>query len=131
MKKSIVLFVSLLLLTLAFTNPAEKLHQKAMENVTSQVLYKKIDLVEKKKNPFILKRIASRVNPIKVKKLAENYSDKTVSRKNLVFFSLTKTQFNNGTHYLGFGILNRVFIPSQVESYLVDKLSFTNIIYGI
>lgn len=121
-KQFILLFVTVLIFGLIFTNPSEIDHIDNVKSKLKTAFKKKMsaELIENNDNEDSFAMLGNGLGLMLGDTFIDNLTDGFISRENYVLFSLTKATYQEQEKTIGFGILGNVFLSEKIEKIYED-----------
>tara|TARA_R100000935_G_scaffold29362_1_gene49649 strand:+ start:1395 stop:1796 length:402 start_codon:yes stop_codon:yes gene_type:complete len=121
-KQFILLFVTVLILGLIFTNPSENEHIDTVKSKLKTAFKKKMsaDLLENKDNEDSFAMLGNGLGLMLGDTFIDNLTDGFISRENYILFSLTKATYQKQEKIIGFGVLGNVFLSEKIDKIYED-----------
>lgn len=121
-KQFILLFVTVLILGLIFTNPSETDHIDTVKSKLKTAFKKKMsaDLLENNDNEDSFAMLGNGLGLMLGDTFIDNLTDGFISRENYVLFSLTKATYQEQEKTIGFGVLGNVFLSEKIDKIYED-----------
>ena len=125
-KQFLILFSSLLVLILVFTNPSELNHIETVKSKLKMAFKKKMasEMIDENTDSMesLGKGIGLMLGDVFIDKIADGY----ISRNNYFLFSTTKAEYKGETKIIGLGILGNVFVTDKLDELFEEKDELPN-----
>ena len=119
-KQFYLLFITMVILGLVFTNPTEENHINTVKSKLKTAFKKKMSsqLLENNDDSFAM--LGNGLGLILGDTFIDNLTDGFISRENYILCSLTKATYQEQEKIIGFGILGNVFLSDKLEKIYED-----------
>jgi hypothetical protein len=115
-KQYILLFSSLFVLALIFTNPSETIHVETVKSKLKAAFKKKMATEMIDENSESIESIGNGLGLLLGDTFIEKMTEGFVSRNNFLLFSTTIVEVKGNKRTIGFGILGNVFITDEINN---------------
>ena len=115
-KQFLLLFSSLFVLTLIFTNPSELNHIETVKSKLKIAFKKKMASEMIDENSESMESIGNGLGLLLGDTFIDKMTDGFISRNNFFLFSTTIAEYKGEKKTIGFGILGNVFVTDEISS---------------
>lgn len=121
-KHIIIIFIGVLLIVGALTNPTQDRHKEAVKNKLNVIMQKSIK-DSMKNSDSGAEQIGSALGLMLGGAILDRMIESTISSDNYVFFSTTNATWEGQTKIIGVGVFGNVFISKEIDNALKDDKS--------
>lgn len=121
-KHIIIIFIGVLLIVGALTNPTQDRHKEAVKNKLNVIMQKSIK-DSMKNSDSGAEQIGSALGLMLGGAILDRMIESTISSDNYVLFSTTNATWEGQTKIIGVGVFGNVFISNEIDNALKDGKS--------
>lgn len=118
-KHIIIIFIGVLLIVGALTNPTQDRHKEAVKNKLNVIMQKSIK-DSMKNSDSGAEQIGSALGLMLGGAILDRIIESTISSDNYVLFSTTNATWEGKTKIIGVGVFGNVFISNEIDSALKE-----------